>query len=189
MVDRVINVPLTDEQVMKTVTTLPRSLDDGFVVPIQFKRLKEMKNTVMAGLVRSKGLIDALQTLKNLGNPHYQNINIDFGYCEKSSDDQTEESKEPNLIRDEPNDEDDNSEEEDEGPIKRFQTSSASDVTCVIPKTPHIDVVINNSPLPRAVSKLDSSDSELSEPYIMAPGQGICSQVEDMDYFMTGKIK
>ena len=40
MVDRVINVPLTDEQVVKTVKTLPRSLDEAYEVPIQFKRMK-----------------------------------------------------------------------------------------------------------------------------------------------------
>ena len=40
MVDRVINVPLTDEQVTGSVKTLPRSLDDGYVVPIQFKRIE-----------------------------------------------------------------------------------------------------------------------------------------------------
>ena len=84
MVDRVINVPLSDEQVTQSVKTLPRSLDDGYVVPIQFKRMKEMKNTVMEAFVRPKVLIDALQTLKELGNPHYQNITIDFDYYEKT---------------------------------------------------------------------------------------------------------
>lgn len=78
MVDRVINVPLTDEQVTQSVKTLPRTLDDGFVVPIQFKRMKGMKNTVMEAFVRPKGLIKALETLKSLGNPHYQDVNIDF---------------------------------------------------------------------------------------------------------------
>ena len=31
MVDRVVNVPLTDKQLVKSVHTLPRSMDEGFV--------------------------------------------------------------------------------------------------------------------------------------------------------------
>ena len=43
-----------------------------------------MKNTVMEAFVRPKVLVDALETLKKLGNPHYQNITIDFDYYEKN---------------------------------------------------------------------------------------------------------
>ena len=86
MVDRVINVPLSNEQVIKSVKTLPRSLEEGFVVPIQFKRMKGVKNSVAEAFVSPKGLVKALETLKTLRNPFYKDINIDFEYPKKSQE-------------------------------------------------------------------------------------------------------
>ena len=131
MADRVVNVSLTDEQIMASVKTLPRSLDNGFIVPIQFKRMKEMKNSVMEAFVRPNILIDSLKTLKLLGNPHYQTIEIDFEYYNKNQEvphdklDADNESFESD---------DSHSDKEKENSIDKFQNKGISEITCLVPK-------------------------------------------------------
>ena len=51
--DRVINVPIEDEDLLKTVRTLPRSKDNG-LVPINLKRKMDMKSCHKSELIRPK---------------------------------------------------------------------------------------------------------------------------------------
>ena len=51
--DRVINVPMEDEDLMKTVRALPRSKDNG-LVPINLKRKMDMKSCNKSELIRPK---------------------------------------------------------------------------------------------------------------------------------------
>ena len=86
MVDRVVNVPLTDDAVMKTMHQLPRTLDESQLVPISFKRKKDMKNTHAQAYVRPAKMINGLNKLKELGNPHYQGINVDKEFGSKNKE-------------------------------------------------------------------------------------------------------
>ena len=170
MVDRVINVPLSDEQVTKSVKTLPRSLEDSFVVPIQFKRMKGMKNSVAEAFVRPNGLVNALKTLKTLGNPFYKNINIDSDYPKRIQEMPTESS---DLKNDSSQSDEDVSEDEEENSIQKFQTIASSDITCEISKCPEIDIIVNTSKTPKEVPTIDSTNTPgISKPIILAPGEG-----------------
>ena len=55
---------------------------------------------------------------------------------------------------------DDSSSEEEQNSIQKFQSSTASDITCMIPKNPEIDVVVNTSKTPKEIPKLDSSEAK-----------------------------
>ena len=52
MRDRTVIVPLEPHDIMNTVETLPRTLEEGAVVQVDFKRMKDMKNTHQSELVR-----------------------------------------------------------------------------------------------------------------------------------------
>ena len=77
VVDRCINVPLLDQDIENTVNILPRPPDKAGIVGVKLKRKMELKSVHMEAFVRPYKLIEALQKLKDLGNPHYQDIVID----------------------------------------------------------------------------------------------------------------
>ena len=49
MGDRTVLVPIEDTEVMNTMQTLPRSLDDIVVFDVNFKQMKNMKNIHVTG--------------------------------------------------------------------------------------------------------------------------------------------
>ena len=66
------------------------------------------------------------------------------------------------------------SEEEVENSIQKFQTKTAAEVTCMIPKNPEVDVVVNTTKTAKEVPKVDSSKTPgISKPFVLAPGEGI----------------
>ena len=77
MNDRVINVPIGDEDVALTVQSLPRtSENDGIeLVGVKLKRKLGMKNHHKLQMVRANQLLQALKYLK-AHHPEYQNIEI-----------------------------------------------------------------------------------------------------------------
>ena len=81
MIDRCVLVPIEDTTVMDTVEMLPRTLESSAVVPVDFKRMKAMKNVHVKGFIRPTKLFEALVTLKALGNPHYQTVIKKCLYC------------------------------------------------------------------------------------------------------------
>ena len=162
MTDRVINVPLTDDKILETITVLPRTLDDSFLAPIKFKKMKEWKANYAEAFVRPSKLIKSLLKLKELGNPHYQSISInnDFDVQNKeinpdfwnaltnrnpdenekqSSSDQVDESK------DDQSSDDESSADEAEVDSRRKYQTAIGGVTCMIPKNPELDIVVNTS--------------------------------------------
>ena len=51
--DRVINVPLEDDDLLKTARALPRSKDNG-LVPVNLKRKMDLKSCYKTELIRPK---------------------------------------------------------------------------------------------------------------------------------------
>ena len=84
--DRVINVPVQDEDIIKTVTSLPRPPDKAGIVGVRLKRKMDMKNAHIESFVRPHILFQALKTFKDLGNIHYKDIEIDFDFLEKQDE-------------------------------------------------------------------------------------------------------
>ena len=89
MKDRTVIVPLEPDDIMKTVEALPRTLDEGAVVQVDFKRMKDMKNTHQSELVCPFKLYKLLAILKDVGNKYYQDVLQKCLYCGKRCEDQT----------------------------------------------------------------------------------------------------
>ena len=60
---RVINVPLKDDDLLKTARALPRSKDNG-LVPVNLKRKMDLKSCYKTELIRPKKIYEALFWLK-----------------------------------------------------------------------------------------------------------------------------
>ena len=81
MKDRTVIVPLEPDDIMKNVEALPRTLDEGAVVQVDFKRMKDMKNTHQSELVRPFKLYELLAILKDAGNKYYKDVLQKCLYC------------------------------------------------------------------------------------------------------------
>ena len=179
-------VPLHDEDIAKTVTSLPRSLDQSHLIPIKFKRMKQMKNTHAEAFVRPAKLLQALKAFKEAGNPHYRNVTIDVNFEDKNDGDNkdlwnalTNRFENLDEVQDKVDDKvmtrDDSSEDEktiEKDPIKAFQTPM-SEITCMVPRNPEVDVVINTSKTTKKVPVLDTTEkTDPSLAFELAPGEG-----------------
>ena len=77
--DRTVNVPICDDDILRTLNTvksLPRKPDDAGLIPIQLKRKLEYKNKHVEAFIRPDMLYLAVQKLKDLGHPGYENISV-----------------------------------------------------------------------------------------------------------------
>ena len=83
IIDRVINIPVEDEDIVKTVTSLPRPPDEAMVIGVTLKRKLEMKNGHLEAFIRPHALFAALRKLKALGNKHYANVEINLDFMKK----------------------------------------------------------------------------------------------------------
>ena len=72
--DRVINVPIGDDDLLKTARSLPRSSDNG-LVPINLKRKMDLKSCYKSELIRPEKIYKALFWLKE-NHPSYKDIQI-----------------------------------------------------------------------------------------------------------------
>ena len=88
--DRVVNVPINDQAVCKTVSSLPRLPSDAAVVPVKLKRKKDFKATHQRQYIRPNYLISAIKCMKRLGNKLYDDINIDDEYVSRCLSDDKE---------------------------------------------------------------------------------------------------
>ena len=82
--DRIINVPMSEVDISKTVSSLPRPLDAAGLLPVKFKRKLDMKNCHLEEYVKPSNCINAVKKLKEIGNPFYQGIKIDEDFHQPS---------------------------------------------------------------------------------------------------------
>ena len=82
MVDKVISVPLEENDVSNTISKLPRHPNNAKIVAVQLKRKLEMKNTHLQEFIRPAKCIKAVETLKAARNPFYLNIELDRNFME-----------------------------------------------------------------------------------------------------------
>ena len=85
MQDRVVLVPVEPCDIMNTIekTLLPRSMAESSVVAVDFKRMKDLKNTHQSGCIRPVKMSKAIAFLRDIGNPYFQNIIIKCMFCQK----------------------------------------------------------------------------------------------------------
>ena len=73
--DHVINVPIGDDDIIKTVTALPRTKLTNGLVTVGLKRDMGLKNFHKLELIRPDNICEALKYLKD-NHPSYANIDI-----------------------------------------------------------------------------------------------------------------
>ena len=83
MVDKVISVPIEEDDVSKTVSELPRHPDDAKIVAVQLKRKLQMRNSHLEEYIRPAKCIKAVKKLKELGNPFYKDVTINENFMER----------------------------------------------------------------------------------------------------------
>jgi hypothetical protein len=171
IVDRVIMVPLGDEDIEKTINCLPRMPSKAALLPVRFKRMKSLKNDHMTAFIRPEMVVAGVKKLKQLNNPFYINVKVsetfDQDYqnemheldaaAEEQATDQVEEQE---LIDEQPVD------NEELDPIKRYQVEQA-DHTCMVPEDPSSMVIMNTTN--QVMSKKMSRKSAKS--FVIAPGE------------------
>ena len=73
--DRLVNVPIFEEDIQNTIGLLPRTPEEARIVAIKLKRKKEYKNIHKEEFVSVSKIKTALKTLKFLGHRYYQFVN------------------------------------------------------------------------------------------------------------------
>ena len=71
--DRVICVPIADDDIVKTVTSLPRTSENDGYITINLKRMKSLKKNEMQETVKVEQLFEALEYLR-LHHPDYKDV-------------------------------------------------------------------------------------------------------------------
>ena len=85
VIDRVVNVPIEDEDLLNTlnkVKSLPRIPGEAGLVPVALKRKVEYKNKVIEAYIDPEKLHEAILKLKELGHPSYQDVPIDREFAQ-----------------------------------------------------------------------------------------------------------
>ena len=135
MNDRVINVAIEDDDIIKEVTSLPRTEKNSGMITVGMKRKLDLKNYHKFGMIRPDKIYDALVYLKK-NHPEYKNIDItqmDDWIKEYHSQDNDVTDEESGANASESSDES----ESDENQSENFFTSS----TCLLPEEPLNDVI------------------------------------------------
>ena len=75
--DRIINVPVNNDDIINTISILPRTPDQAGLVEVNFKRKIEYKNSHIKGqFINTEKLYNMLNHLRTSGNPHYQFFDV-----------------------------------------------------------------------------------------------------------------
>ena len=72
MKDRLINVPIRDEDIINTLEQMPRTPKDAGLIGVALKRKKEYRNTHKHQLIDPNKLFKMLDKLKGHKNKYYQ---------------------------------------------------------------------------------------------------------------------
>ena len=84
--DRIVNVPVKDDDVLNTMMRLPRTPNEAGLIEVDLKRKVEYKNSHLQQLIDPKKCFKMLELLKQKGNIHYQfydDYNIYTERCKK----------------------------------------------------------------------------------------------------------
>ena len=126
--DRVINVPIDDDDIIKTVSSLPRTEKNHGMVTVGLKRDMSLKNFHKKEMVSPERVYNALIYLKE-NHPQYKDMNLmeldEWHMQFEGSDDETE------------GDISDNKDKEELG------ENVFNAVTCLLPENPLNDVIGN----------------------------------------------
>ena len=70
--DKIVNIPIGDDDILNTLEQLPRTPKDAGLIGVELKRKKEYKNTHKQQLIDPQKLYKMLDRLRSAGNPYYK---------------------------------------------------------------------------------------------------------------------
>ena len=142
IVDRVINVPLSDEDITKVVTSLPRPPDEAGIIAVRLKRKMNLRQAHLEEFIRPHYVLRALRKLKELGNIHYKDIVINDKFM--SSPEQMEVNEQEEEMDVDSESEPDSDCDDVLDAVKKCQSKQDSH-TCLVPINPDEDIVMNET--------------------------------------------
>ena len=72
MKDKVVNIPVYETDILKTLGSLPRTPEEAEIVPVNLKRKIDYKNCHKVQYISVPNILKALETLRESENPYYQ---------------------------------------------------------------------------------------------------------------------
>ena len=161
--DRIINIPISDDDVVKNVTQLPRTSENNGIINLKWKRRLKYKSYYRMEVVRPKETYEALLFLKD-NHPEYKDIQLlpYEEFLQKMIPENDEDHENNDLECESSNDESETEEKEID------ETESAfNSVTCLCPEDLASNVIVNTTA--KSVKKKTSRKS--STVYEIAPGE------------------
>ena len=70
--DKVVNVPVNEDDIINTITRLPRTPNEAGLIEVDLKRKVEYQNSHTKQLISPQKCYKMLELLKRMGNPYYQ---------------------------------------------------------------------------------------------------------------------
>ena len=164
--DKAINVPITDDDIIRTVSQLPRLPHDAGIIAVDFKRKTDMKSSVLKEYVDIHRLGPALTKLKELGHPGYQFIKINADYLNTIQEVSSESCTDTVLPQSKSSFSSEDFEYDSQDPIRKHQFDFSQSL-CFTHTRPEITVISNTTK--NVMHKKLHVNSKSS--FIIAPGQ------------------
>ena len=166
--NKVILVPLEDEDINRTIETLPRKFDDAELVEVNLKKMLSLKSSYAQSYISPNRLKKAIKKFQDLGNQHYLGIRIDNEYSLTDTDDGVVSEDEPMETNEEVDKETDDQEEDDKilSNVKEYQSDQNSH-TCMVRENPECMVHENTGFENITVKKDATSKNSVT----IAPGE------------------
>ena len=74
--NKIVVVPIEEQDVSDTLKSLPRTPDEAGIIPVQLKRKVEYKNSHREEYINVDKLYKAIDTLVQSGHPHYAGVDL-----------------------------------------------------------------------------------------------------------------
>ena len=147
--DRVINVMIPDDDISKSVSILPRMIQNSGVIHVRLKRQLSMKNWHEMGLIRPDLMFLALKYLIE-NNIHYKNVKLMKyeDWMTNFSEDSENMDINETILDQEPK-----IEECKDMALGEAEENEFNDITCMMPREPEENVVSNDTEKNKSVVK------------------------------------
>ena len=155
LIYRVINVPISDDNIAKRVNSLPRTEDNSGMVNIGLKRKLNMKNFHKFGLINPDRVYKACEFLI-INHPAYKDIKLKpydewaekcpslFSHTDKS-DEENVDSSDEEEVETKPEKSAEKLSVHQKKDKDQAESNDFNAVTCLYPKEPASNLIVNHS--------------------------------------------
>ena len=171
MNDRVINVPINDDNIARRVKSLPRTEENSGMINVGLKRKLNMKNYHKYGLINPVRVFKACEYLVN-HHPDYKNIKLQkYEEWAKKCPSLFKQSESDEENQEKSSDENEETEKignENEKCQEEAESNDFNSTTCLYPRQPESNMIVNHSDETKKI-KFQRKARKI---YDLAPGQG-----------------